>query len=87
MEKYKNCMRLRLLGDKKAIKTENMAEIVFLRVVSEIQCLVYQQDNVNPFEICNNWIQLNMVFDAIVIFCRKYVNLSSACDFTDFMHN
>ena len=54
MEKYKNCMRLWLLGDKKANKTENMAEIVFLRGVSEIQCLVYQQDNVNPFEICNN---------------------------------
>ena len=50
-------MRLRLLGDKKANKTENMVEIVFLRGVSEIQCLVYQQDNVNPFEICNNWIQ------------------------------
>ena len=31
MEKYKNCMRLRLLGDKKANKTENMAEIAFLR--------------------------------------------------------
>ena len=53
MEKYKNCMILLLLGDKKANK---MAEIVFLRGggVSEIQCLVYHQDNVNPFEICNN---------------------------------
>ena len=44
MEKYKNCMRLRLLGDKKANKTKNMAEIVFLRGgggegVSEIQYL------------------------------------------------
>ena len=54
MEKYKNCMRLRLLGDKKANKTENMTEIVFLRGVSEIQCLVYHQNNVDPFEICNN---------------------------------
>ena len=67
MEKYKNCMILQLLGDKKANK---MAEIVFLRGVSEIQCLVYQQDNVNPFEICNNWIQLNMVFHVIIF--RKY---------------
>ena len=41
MEKYKNCMRLRLLGDKKANKTENMAEIVFFAGVSEVQCLVY----------------------------------------------
>ena len=60
---------LRLLGDKKANKTENiyMAEIVFWGGggVSEIQCLVYPQ---NPFEICNNWIQLNMVFHFIKIF-------------------
>ena len=25
-------------------------------------------NNVNPFEICNNWIQLNMVFHAIKFF-------------------
>ena len=47
MEKYKNCIILRLLGDKKANKTENIAEIVFLRGVSEIQCVVYQQHNVD----------------------------------------
>ena len=33
-----------------------MAEIVFWRGVSEIQCLMYHQNNVNPFEICKNWI-------------------------------
>ena len=87
MEKYKNCMRLRLLGDKKANKTGNMAEIVFLRGVSEIQCIIYHQNNVDPFEIYNNPIQLNMVFHIIIIFCRKYVNLISASDFSDFMHN
>ena len=80
-------MRPRLVGDKKANKTENMAEIVFLRGVSEIQCLVYQQNNVNPFEICKNWIQLNMVFHVIIIFFRKYENLISASNFCDFMHN
>ena len=47
-------IRLWLLGDKKANKAENMAEIVFLRGVSGIQCLIYQQNNVNPFLICNN---------------------------------
>ena len=33
IEKYKNCMRLRLVGDKKAnkYKPENIAKIVFLR--------------------------------------------------------
>ena len=68
MEKYKNCMRLRLLGDKKANKTEIMAEIMFLRGVSEIQCLIYHQNNVNPFEICKNWIKLNMVFHVMMFF-------------------
>ena len=87
MGKHKSCMRLRLVGDKKANKTENMAEIVFLQGVSEIQCLVYQQNNVNPFEICTNWIQLNMVFHVIIIFFRKYENLISASNFCDFMHN
>ena len=87
MGKYKNCMRLPLLGDKKANKMENMAGIVFLRGVSEIQCLVYQQNRVNPFEICKNLIQLNMVFHVIIIFFRKYENLISASNFSDFMHN
>ena len=68
MEKYKNCMRLWLPGDKKANKTENMAGIVFLRGVSEIQCLIHHQNNVNPFEICKNWIQLNIVFHVIILF-------------------
>ena len=45
-----------------------MAEIVFLRGISEIQCLIYQQNNVNPFEIFKNWIQLNRVFRVIIIF-------------------
>ena len=87
MGKYKNCMKLRLLSDKKANKTENMAEIVFLRGVSEIQCLVYQQNNVNPFKICKNLIQFNMAFDVIIILFRKYENLISASNFSDFMHN
>ena len=42
-------MELRLLGDEKESKTKNMAG----GGVSEIQ----YQNNVNPFEICNNWIQ------------------------------
>ena len=87
MGKYKNCMRLLLLGNKIANKTENMAEIVFLRGVSEIQCLVHQQNNVNPFKICKNLIQFNMIFDVIIIFFRKYENLISASNFSDFMHN
>ena len=48
-----------------------MAEIVFFQGISEIQCLIYQQNNVNPFEICNNWTQLNMVFPVIIISLRN----------------
>ena len=83
MERYKNCMILRLFGDKKANKTKNMAQHVFLRGegVSETQCLIYQQNNVNPFEICCNWIQLNTVFVCYNNFYRKYKNLISASDF------
>ena len=69
MEKYKNCMILRLIGDKKANKTENMAEIVFLRKVSgDTQChiymyiYIYPKNNVNPLEICKNLIHLNICF-------------------------
>ena len=66
-------MILRIICDKKANKTEKLAEIVFLRGgggggVSEIKCLKCQQNNVNHFQICNNWIQLNMVFHVIIIF-------------------
>ena len=49
MEKYKNCMILRLLGDKKANKTDNTAEIVFLRggVITPIS--IFTQVNIrNP---------------------------------------
>ena len=61
-------MRFQVHNDKKANKTENIAEIVFLGGGgSEIQCLVYQQNNVNPFEICKNWFQLNMFFYVIPV--------------------
>ena len=47
-----------------------MAEIVFLRGGggSKIHRLIYQQNNVNPFEICNNWIELNMVLHVTILF-------------------
>ena len=51
MEKYKNCMRPRKLGDKKANETENMAEIVFLWGESEIQCLIYRVSQKNGVQL------------------------------------
>ena len=73
MEKYKKYMILQPLGYKKANKAKNMAEIVFLREGGGggVKCkalYVYQKDNVNLFEICNNWIKLNMMFHAIITF-------------------
>ena len=85
--KVQDCTKLRLLGDKIANKTENMPEIMFLQGVCEIQYLVYHQNNVDPFEIWTNWTQLNIFLHVLIIFCRKYVNLISASDFSDFMYN
>ena len=36
--------------------------------VGEIQCLIFQQNNVMPFEIYSNCIQFNIVFHTIIIF-------------------
>ena len=78
MEKYKNCIRL--LGDKKANKKENMAEIVILRGGgggSEIQSFSNPQylDSIeHGFSFYNN-------------FFLKNENLISACDLSDFMYN
>ena len=41
-------MILARVGDKEQNKTVNMAEIAFFRGVSEIQCVIFQQSNVNP---------------------------------------
>ena len=79
MERCKNCMILQILGDKKANKTENVAEIVFLRGLSKIQCLIYHQNNVNPFEICNN-CSVEHGFLCYNNFFRRYENFISAGD-------
>ena len=39
-----------------------MVEILFFRVVSEIQCVIFQQKNVNPYGIYNNYIDLSIDF-------------------------
>ena len=61
-------MILARVGDKKQNKTVNMAEIVFFRGVSEIQCVIFQQNNVNPYGIYNNYIELNIDFHNMIIF-------------------
>ena len=64
-------MTVARVGDKKQNKTVNMAEIVFFRGVSEIQCVIFQQNNVNPYEIYNNHIELSIVFHTMITFFWK----------------
>ena len=61
-------MILARVGDKEQNKTVNMAEIVFFRGVSEIQCVIFQQNNVNPYGIYNNYIELSIDFHNMIIF-------------------
>ena len=64
-------MILSRVGDKKQSKTVNMTEIVFFQGVSEIQCAIFQQNNVNPYGIYNDYIELSIDFHNMIIFFRK----------------
>ena len=64
-------MILARVGDKKQNKTVNVAEIVFFRGVSEIQCAIFQQNNVNPYGIYNNYIELSIDFHNMIGFFTK----------------
>ena len=59
-------MILARVGNKEQSKTVNMAEIAFFRGVSEIQCVIFQQNNVNPYGIYNNYIELSIDFHMII---------------------
>ena len=61
-------MILARVGVKKQNKKVNIAEIVFFRGVSEIQCVIFQQNNVNPYGIYNNYIELSIDFHNMIIF-------------------
>ena len=62
--KYKNW-----INEKKKKRCQNMPEIVFFRgEVSEIQCLTFQRNNANPYEMYKNCILLNIVFHTIIVF-------------------
>jgi hypothetical protein len=45
-----------------------MAEIVFSWMVSEIKCIIFKENNDNPYENYNNYIKLNIVFHPMIIF-------------------
>ena len=44
-------------GDKKQTRRQNMAEIVFSWGVSEIKCIIFKENNDNPYEINNIYIK------------------------------
>jgi hypothetical protein len=48
-------------GDKKQTRRQNMAEIVFSWGVSEIKCTILKENNDNPYEIHNNYIELSIL--------------------------
>ena len=66
MQTYKNRMILARVGDKKQTKRHNTVEIVFWRDVSEIQCVMFQQNNVNAYEFYNNYIESSIVFHTMI---------------------
>ena len=59
------------LGDKKQTRQQNMAKIVFSWGVSEIKCIILKENNDNPYEIHNNYIELSIVFHPMIIIFRK----------------
>jgi hypothetical protein len=58
-------------GDKKQTRRQNMAEIVFSWGVSEIKCIILKENNDNPYEIYNNYIELSIVCHPTINFFKK----------------
>jgi hypothetical protein len=67
---YNNWMIFARLGDKKRTRRQNMAEIVYSwgGGVGEIKCIIFKENNGNPYEIHNNYIKLSIIFHPIIIF-------------------
>ena len=62
------------LGDKRQTRRQNMAEIVFSWEGwggGEIKCIIFKENNDNPYENYNNYIKLSIVFHPMIIFFRK----------------
>jgi hypothetical protein len=66
--KVQHWMIFARLGDKKQTRRQSMAEIVFSWGVSEIKCVILKENNDNPYEIHNNYIELSIVFHPMIIF-------------------
>jgi hypothetical protein len=75
MSKYHTWMIFARLGDiKKQTRRQNMAEIVFSwgrGGGGEAKCITLKENNDNPYEINNNYIELSIVFHPMIIYFRK----------------
>ena len=80
-------MKLLQLGRKTQTRRQNMVEIVFRRELSEIQCIIFTQNNVNSYEIYNICIEISIVLHFRIIFFREKENLISAGNISDLMLN
>ena len=60
-------MILERVGDKKAKQDGKYDWNRVIPGANEIQCVI-QQNNVNPYEIYNNYIELSIVFHIMIIF-------------------
>ena len=62
------------VGDKMQTKNrKNRKIIVFFRGVNEIQCVIFQQNNVNPYEVYNNYIELSIVSHTMIILGNRKI--------------
>jgi hypothetical protein len=65
------------LGDKKQTRRQNMAEIGFSwgggGGEREIKCIIFKENNNNPYENYKNYIKLSIVFHPMIIFLRKNI--------------
>ena len=80
-------VKLLRLGRKTQTRRQNMAEIVFRRGLNEIQCIIFKQNNVIPYEIYNVCIEISVVLHSRIIFLKEKENLISASNISDLMHN
>jgi hypothetical protein len=56
-----------IFGDKKQTRRQNMSEIVFSWGVSEIKCIIFKENNDNPYEINDIYIKLSILFHPYFI--------------------
>ena len=68
MKKHKNWTIVTRLSGGEQTRRQNMAKIAFSWGVSEMKCILFNQNNNNPYQICNNYIKFKHSFSSYAIF-------------------